>query len=178
MNQPGQVARCHERGETRIRWASRPDGLEESTQFTPGYNCSDRSMQGHGVHGMEITWLLRGPLGAIQIIFGTDWIPGELSPGHGLSPDGTRGWRRHGSHLWSTDPTAFGLGVHSRKPQYPRHESQKCGLLAGACFYNERLSGADKLVGPFLAYGEEVIWNMLEAAYALLAREEAADEQG
>lgn len=164
------MSKCHIRGETRIRWMPRPDGLEESVQFTPGYNCPDMSMQGHGVHGMEIVWLLRGPAGAVQVIFGTDWIPGELRPGHGISPDGTRGWQRHDG-LWSTDPWGRGLGIHSRVPQYEGHRAEECGLLGGPCFYDEHLLGADPLIVPFLERGEQAVWDALESAYGAILRE-------
>ncbi len=157
--------KCHARGEARVRWTPRPDGLEESVQFVPGYNCPRIDMQGHGVHGMEILWLLRGPAGAVQLILGTHWIPGELWPGHGISPDGSVGWVRSDGRL-STDPDGYGIGVHSRVPQYGDHESQECGLLGGPCFYDESLSAADPLVSRFLAEGEQVIWDELESRYS------------
>jgi hypothetical protein len=164
-------SKCADRkGETRVRWAPRPDGLEESVQFTPGYNCTDDSMQGHGVHGMEICWLLRGPLGAVQLIIGSDWIPGELRPGHGLSPDGQRAHRlvRGG---WDVDPHGRGIGVHSRRPQYEDHEAERCGLLDGSCYYAESLLASDEPVARFIAEGEQVIWDELERRYAELASE-------
>lgn len=160
---------CHERGETRIRWTPRPDGLEESVQFTPGYNCRRTDMQGHGVHGMEITWLLRGPIGAVQLIFGTDWTPGELFPGHGISPDGTRGRQRATDGPWGTDPNGRGIGVHSRIPQYEGHDDRgECCVINGICYYNEGLSQADPLVPLFLAKGEQAIWDELETRYAAI----------
>jgi hypothetical protein len=160
------MSNCHERGETRTRWTSRPDGLEESVQFTPGYNCPRMDMQGHGVHGMEITWLLRGPAGAVQLMFGTDWIPGDLWPGHGISPDGTRSYVRYDGR-WSTDPVGRGIGIHSRMPQYEGHEDRgECCVIGGLCYYEEGLSWADPLVPLFLAKGEQAIWDELETRYA------------
>jgi hypothetical protein len=160
---------CHTKGAARVRWLPRPDGLEESVQFQPGYNCPEPGWNGHGVHGMEITWLLRGPAGAVQIIFGTDWIPGELRPGHGISPDGSRGWKMHGQNgLWSTDPQGRGIGIHSRRPQYESHKAERCGLLDGDCYYDECLSCADPLVPRFMAAGEQVVWDELESRYAAL----------
>lgn len=162
------MASCHTRGAARVRWLPRPDGLEESVQFQPGYNCPVMTMQGHGVRGMEITWLLRGPAGAVQLVFSTDWIPGELYAGHGLSPGGSRGWQMSSSGLWSTDPNGRGIGVHSRVPQYEGHEAGECGLLHGPCFYDEHLSAADQFVPRFMADGEQVIWDELESRYAAL----------
>jgi|SRR5215472_5303264 len=161
-------SRCADRkGETRERWTPRPDGLEESVQFTPGYNCTDNSMRGHGVHGMEITWYLRGPAGAVFLSMGTDWIPGELRPGHGLSPDtGARGFRLHGGG-WSTDPSGHGIGYHARRPQYEGQEDAgKCCYIGGRCFYDIGYSASDEPVREFVLRGEQVIWDTLEARYS------------
>jgi len=146
---------CHDRGETRIRWSPRPDGLEESIQFTPGYNCPARGPLSHGVHGMEICWHLRGPAGAVWLRMSTDWIPGERWPGHG--------WERY--------PDGRGLGYHARVPQYEGQEvwREECDVIGGMCYYDVQLSGADEPVKRFVAEGEQVIWDALEAAYADLA---------
>lgn len=160
---------CHQRGETRVRWTPRPDGLEESVQFRPGYNCPVETMQGHGVHGMEIMWVLKGPAVAVQLIFGTDWTPGKLWPGHGIGPDGVRGWTDSRGR-WSGDPSGYGIGAHTRAPQYDSHEIEgECGLLGGKCYYQEWLSGADELAPRFMAEGEQVIWSELERRYAGLS---------
>lgn len=171
------MSTCHERGQARVRWLPRPDGLEESVQFQPGYNCQRMDMQGHGVHGMEITWILRGPAGAVQLRFGTDWVPGELWPGHGISPDGSRGWRMASSGLWSTDPHGSGIGVHSHVPQYEDHEAEPiCGLIGAPCYYDEALSAADPIVPLFMADGESAIWEALESRYAQLQEAVNADD--
>lgn len=159
------MEKCHTRGLVRVRWLPRPDGLEESVQFRPGYNCRRMDMQGHGVHGMEIAWLLKGPEIAVQLIFGTDWTPGELWPGHGISPDGTRGWQMS-SGRWSSDPRGCGIGAHTARPQYDGHELEgACGLLGGECYYNEALSAADLIVPGFMADGEQAVWEALESRY-------------
>lgn len=152
---------CHTRGEIRVRWTPRPDGLEESVQFTPGYNCSDRSMKGHGVHGMEICWLLRGPAGAVWLRMLARWTPGELSPGHGLAPD----LRIEPRDLM---PDGAGFGWDARWPQYEGHEPSpdECPLLGAPCYKDMSYTGADEPVRRFVAEGEQVIWDALESAYA------------
>jgi hypothetical protein len=166
-------SRCADRkGEVRVRWLPRPDGLEESVRFVAGYNCTDDSMAGHGVHGMEVQFALRGPAGAVVLVMATDWIPGTLRPGHGLSPEGKRVHRY--ADGWSCDPRGFGVELHSRRPQYEGHEpAGECELLAGECYCDTHLSGADEPVRRFVAEGEQVIWDELEARYAALA--EAGD---
>lgn len=158
------MADCHERGETRIRWTPRPDGLEESVQFTPGYNCPVPGGKGHGVHGMEITWILKGPGGAVQLSIASDWIPGKLYPGHGLSPAG---------HRSGSFPMGFGVGCHTRHPQYEGHEPDgECGMTGRQCYYNHSFSGADPVLPEFMARGEQAIWDALEAEYARITEAE------
>lgn len=157
------TATCHARGETRIRWSPRADGLEECVQFVPGYNCPETGPQSHGVHGMEIRWLLRGPAGGVWLNMFTDWIPGERTPGHGLPPDGPYdGWKRY--------PDGAGLGYHARVPMYEGHEIDRehCDVIGGPCYGDMWFGGADEPVKRFVVEGEQVIWDALETAYAKL----------
>jgi hypothetical protein len=163
----GAWSTCHTRGEIRVRWRKREDELEECVQFVPGYNCPEPGGQGHGVHGMEVRWFLRGPDGAVVLMMTTGFIPGERWPGHGLSPGGL--------HDWTRDPDGFGLQYHSRAPRYEGHDAEDgCDLIGGPCYCENSLSGADDPVKRFVGEGEEVIWDALETAYASLATETLA----
>lgn len=154
---------CHERGAVRVRWSPRSDGLEESVQFTPGYNCPVEGGSGHGVHGMEVRWYLRGPAGAAFLTMITDWLPGERRPGHGLSPNGRY-------EHWDLYPGGFGTGCHARVPQYEGQDlsERDCCVISGPCYSDVHLSGADEPVRHFVAEGEQAIWDALETAYARL----------
>jgi hypothetical protein len=163
---------CHDRGSARVRWSPRPDGLEESVQFVPGYNCP--VPHGHGVHGMEVRWHLRGPAGAVWLAMITDWLPGDRWPGHGLSPDGI-------NRNWEMYPAGFGLGCHARVPQYEGHDlsERDCCEIGGPCYSDVSLSGADEPVKRFIAEGEQVIWDALESRYAeLRGAERRAEAHG
>jgi hypothetical protein len=150
---------CHSHGETRIRWHPRPDGLEESVQFTPGYNCPVQGGKGHGVHGMEVTWHLRGPKGAVWLAMCTDWLPGKRWAGHGLSPSGQY-------DLWDVYPAGRGLGYCAHAPVYEGQEGYYgCEVISGRCYSDTHLSGADEPVKLFVAEGEQAIWDALESAY-------------
>jgi hypothetical protein len=141
-------------------------------QFTPGYNCADRGMRGHGVHGMEIRWLLRGPAGAAQFLLYSDWIPGQLSPGHGLMPDGSYSWQSvRGDPLY---PMGADVGYHARRPQFDGQDpmSDECIVLGGPCYYDGSGMRADKLTKVFVQFGEQAVWDELESVYADLVREE------
>jgi hypothetical protein len=156
---------CHTRGDTRVRWRKREDGMEESVQFVPGYNCPVTGGQGHGVHGTEIRWFLRGPLGAAWLTVLSDWIPGDRYPGHGLSPSGR-------NENWDMFPMAYGLGYHARVPQYEGQERDldDCNLIGGPCYGGVELGGADEAVKRFVTEGEQVAW---DAAYASLTEGES-----
>lgn len=155
---------CHARGETRVRWSPRPDGTEESVQFTPGYNCPAEGPFGHGVHGMEICWYLRGPKGTVWLRLFTKWTPGELAPGHGLPPD---------LRIRPEDrtPDAAGAGHHARWPQHEDDEpsADDCPLFGAPCYQGMSYTGADEAAERFTVEGEQVIWDALEAAYASLS---------
>jgi hypothetical protein len=161
---------CHERGPVRVRWSPRPDGLEESVQFAPGYNCPVPGGPGHGVHGMEVRWHLRGPAGAVVLTMGTDFIPGERRPGHGLSPGGL-------NENWAHWPCGMGIEYHARSPRYEGNEPEDgCDLLGAPCHWDMWYGGADDAVRRFVAEGEQVIWDALESAYASLQETEAASD--
>ena len=153
---------CHERGETRVRWTRREDGLEESVQFVPGYNCPVAGGPGHGVHGMEVRWHLRGPAGAVVLAMGTDFIPGERYPGHGLSPGGL-------NENWAHWPCGMGIEYHSRAPRREGDEPENgCDLLGAPCYWDRWYGGAGEPVKRFVTQGEQAIWDALESAYAAL----------
>jgi hypothetical protein len=164
LTSDGWVYPCHDKGPVRTAWRSRDDGLEECVRFVPGYNCSDDSGLGHGVHGMEIEWMLRGPAGAAVLKLSTDWIPGPRRPGHGLMPDGSYLWAHgDGSPRW---PGGAGLYYHYASQPGAEGADEDCPIVPGWCRGDTHYGGADDAVRRFPAEGEAVIWAELEAAYA------------
>jgi hypothetical protein len=139
--------------------------------FAPGYNCPKPGGQGHGVHGMEIRWYLRGPKGGATLTFSTDWIPGELSPGHGLSPVGSA------PRPVSQYPNGFGLGWCGLVPQYEDQEPTAgagCRLVpGGTCYSDMSFMASDPVAVDFTERGEPAIWEALEGCYADLKAPEA-----
>lgn len=158
---------CHERGSVRQEWRVRDDGLEESVQFVPGYNCSDKSMRGHGVHGMEVRWYLRGPKGGAQFVIYSGWIPGKLQPGHGLSPAGDYSWECYLHNGELRYPAGADVGYHAKFPQWEGQEpiQDDCAITGGPCYYDGSGLRAEKLARRFAHEGEQVIWDELEDVY-------------
>jgi hypothetical protein len=121
-----------------IEWFPRPDGLERAVVFQPGYSGKRTAdpRKNYGVHGMEITWFLRGPKGGIQFKVYTNWVPGPLSPGHGLPPAGMVFPRQEFDHY----PMGADLGYHARVSQWDGDAEwcrrEDCEITGGVCYYD------------------------------------------
>lgn len=152
------VCGCKDRPRSEITWSQYDDEMQQGVEFVVGYNCEASGPKSHGVHGMEIRWYLRGPKGCSQFAISTYWTPGELRPGHGLSPNGQGTWRQY--------PNGIDVGYHAHVPQYPDQWGQdECSLLGGPCFYDGSGLQADDLVKRFVAEGEPAIWSELLEVY-------------
>src|SRR5690348_1689920 len=145
---------CHHHGETRIRWRKREsDGLLESVRFTPGFVCPLSGPKGHGWHGMDMTWALRGTKGATTFKISTGWIPGEK--------------KNSVTHLF---PRGTDIGYHSLLPfdhkEPERCRMDSCPVLDGqACYYDGPVADAGPLLELFLVWGEQIIWDELKQLY-------------
>lgn len=154
-------------------WFPRPDGLERAVVFGPGYNSAQTGNPhaDFGVHGMEIIWYLRGPLGVAQFMLYTDWIPGTLRPGHGLPPAGM-------SFPRIDYPMGADLGYHAPVPQWEGQEEYRrddCRLLpGGTCYYDGSGMAAERVAKEFVLAGEPAVWAALEDRYADLAGAEGS----
>lgn len=144
------------------KWHSDDDGMEQAVIFQPGFRCVATGPNSHGIHGMEVRFLLRGPKGATQFLFYTDWIPGLKEE--------MRHQRRHGggtpwpAHLW---PNGVDVGYHAHQPQYDQHPlmSEDCPILEGPCYYDgSGLAGSD-LMYEFINGGELAVWPVLRDWY-------------
>ncbi len=159
---------CHDRGETRMVWRVREDGLEESVQFIPGFACikKDNSLS-HGKHGMEVNWVLRGQAGAINFRMKTDWIPSDEEQ----SKDDPFGLTAP-SFPSGIFPMGSDIGIHSVVPLHKVDDpySHECALIGGTCYYEISFSRASNLTSMFLVWGEQVIWDELLETYQVLRR--------
>lgn len=123
----------------------RAGDAERAVVFSPGYRTDRKS---YGRHGMEVTWLLRGPKGVTQFKMFTGWEPGL---------------DRHSERMVNA-PMGADLGYHAFVPQYEGQEPMdSCDYLPGqpTCYYDGSGLMADDLMHEFLIHGEQVIWNRL-----------------
>lgn len=123
---------------------------------------------GHGQHGMEVTFLLIGGLGAVQFKFN---MP-PFVPGVPLT-FGTLPVRYPDIGA----AVATDLGHHWKTPTYPDEMRMECDFLdQGHCYYDGSGMNAEPVLAHFISDGPRAVWADLESYYRLVAgREEPAD---
>lgn len=138
--------------------------LRREIQWQPGYDYRNNpEKRQFGCHGMNIRWLLIGPLGAVQFLIYSSWLPSWVESGP---------W---GNTIDTHDDRVFGpmgadLGHHWSTPTYEDEGCQKCDILPGGeCFYDGSGMAADDLLGVLLTEGHEAVWCRMESEYHRLA---------
>jgi hypothetical protein len=137
------------------------DGFERVLSIEPGYN--DRGGK-YGVHGMDLRFVLIGPLGAVHFLMRTGWIPDEK----GVNPTLSRSY-----------PAPSHIGWHWRTEKFGTADyGDDCDWLPAGCFYDASYSAADPVLAKFLAGGADAVWPMLREHYDYMATERSADQVG
>lgn len=128
------------------------NGYERIISFQSGYICERPSNEGsyHGRHGMNLIFILKGELGAIQFVIYTGWMPNW-----GISSEDN-------THLMPAD-----IGRHSYKPKYEDDlKREGCPWLDGKdCYYDGSSLQADEVFKKFVSKGEEAMWAEMEEYY-------------
>lgn len=128
-----------------IAWLDRGDGFETAIRFEPGYDSHSRE---YGIGVMQIRFLLRGPLGAIQFLMAAGWVPGRKD-------------------VRDYYPSAWDIGYHSPKPKYGDQEPYDCEVLpGGTCYYDGSSLAAGPVLEAFIAEGEPAVWRALHELYS------------
>jgi len=134
--------------------------MERIVEFSPAYDKRHSDpKQNYGIGAVEIRFLLKGALGAMQFLLGTDWYPRELQASL-RRKDADRGW-------FGVQPMPWDIGYHSR---VPRHEGQgamgPCEYLDGAtCWYDGSSLQAEPIRDALLERGDAGVWDALEKRY-------------
>jgi len=126
-----------------------PEGFEKRTQVRLPYDLREHDC---GIHGLEVWFILIGPLGAVQFAatFGV-YLPGLAGYSAGKI-------------------TGFDVGYHSPTPKYQGQESMECELLPGGrCFYDGSSLAAEKWTEEIFStrgdLPENVLWRKLFELY-------------
>ncbi len=137
--------------------------LERKIFFEPGHDCirfecvndSERCFPGsggnHGVHGLNMRFILKGDEGAIQFLVFSGWLPEpKLATLDKIYP-----------------PMPADLGYHSKKPNYEGQEpmENECEYIGGKCFYDGSGLNAEEPFRILCNEGGEALWAYLEKVY-------------
>lgn len=110
----------------------------------------------YGIRGMELIFILKGELGAVNFTFYTcqhlKSVSAELFSGN----------RQYNPFRGM----AAGINYHSPKPMYDGQDSMECDILPeGQCYCDGSTTQAAEFENKFLAGGDAVVWPMLEQRY-------------
>lgn len=131
------------------------DGFTRIIAFEPGYNDPRHGPHTFGRHGMQLRFLLVGPLGAVQFLLYTNWTPGTLDT-IGTITDGT------------TMPAD--LGHHWTTPRYADECTYECEYIEGGrCYYDGSGLAAEEPFRILIEDGIDALWAFLRTHYDYLA---------
>lgn len=112
----------------------------------------DARSKNHGVHGLDVWFILKGPKGAVQFLvnFGV-YLPSV-------------------THIQPGKIQGFDVGYHSLTPTYDGQPCQGCNFLEGGkCYYDGSGLRADEWAKEIFSVTggppEDVLWRKLEAYY-------------
>jgi len=122
-------------------------------------NCKPESWGSHGRHGLQIRFVSKGAIGAVQFVIYTGWTPQYVEPS-------SVNYRRC---VWGNlPPIPVDLGCHSKTPIYEGDEpaSASCSFLDGApCYYEGSSLNAGDAMYALVNGGDEALWAFLDAYY-------------
>lgn len=122
---------------------------------------SDDPKKNYGVHGVEVRFVLKGPRGAMQFMFYTNWMLPQNRSAFSVV-------EKYPFEYWQA-PMPADLGYHAYEPQYEGQERMgQCDILTdavGGCFYDGSTLNAEPVFETLIAEGDEGVWRRLEEMY-------------
>lgn len=149
--------------------------FERSVKFSPAFDRRHTDpKKNYGVHCVDILFVLKGALGAVQFsMFSGWWLPKQADAFRFRDPIG-------GRH--SFEPMGADLGYHSPRQMYEGQKpmTDKCHILGCQCFYDGSALNAEPVMARLIREGDKGVWEALEEFYrevfgpAQIATEHAA----
>jgi hypothetical protein len=139
--------------------------LTHRVEFRPAWDKRHADpKRNYGIHGVELRFLVQGPLGATQFVMYSGWNLKHVRE------------ERRDDRTASYFPMAADLGYHSPRPMYEGQEPmQHCDLLpAGTCYYDGSGLNAEPVMESLIEEGDDAVWRKLEDEYRY--RFETTDE--
>jgi len=137
--------------------------FEKVVTFRAAFDrCADDPKRNYGIHGVEIRFVLKGPLGATQFLLYTNWmLPVGSCPISGTHQEG-----RQSDVFYK--PMPADLGYHAPRPQYESQVEMECDVLPGGrCYYDGSIRRAESVYERLLREGDAGVWATLEDDYRL-----------
>lgn len=137
--------------------------FERIVTVSPAFDkrSSDPSKD-YGIGACRITFILRGPKGAVQFMVGTNWYLPHTQREN-------RKWQYDFDVRFDKiNPQGWDVGYHSPVPMYEGQTAMggKCEhVRGGECFYDGSGLRAEEWVPKFLAGGTDWLWPALEEDY-------------
>ena len=147
--------------------------LKRITEFRAGHDCikfeckydSDTCKPGgggsHGIHGLNIAFIVKGKEGAVQFVLYTGWLP-QTSETHSIIGYRELDFSKCG------EPMPADLGYHSKKPHYQGQDpiERECKYTDGEpCYYDGSGLNANDAMYALCNGGDEALWRFLEGYY-------------
>ena len=136
--------------------------FKREIRFRPAFDKrSAEPGKNYGVHGVEMKWFLRGPLGTIQFVVSTNWMLPHVEKEMDARLD--PGFPHLLCHPQPTD-----IGYHSPKPMYTDQSlmAEDCEYVEGGrCYYDGSSLQAEKVFQVLVEQGDEACWQVLEDRY-------------
>jgi hypothetical protein len=134
--------------------------FEKIVHVSPAFDKRDPNpSKNYGIGSCRITFILKGPKGAVQFMIGTDWYVPSAREHLRSFPKGPFDDQQK--------PMGWDVGYHSPRPMYEDQATMdnECHIIGGTCYYDGSSLRADEWVEPFVAGGTDWLWPELEKEY-------------
>lgn len=142
--------------------------FETRIEFVPGYDYREGAPvedRNKGAHGMEIRFILVGPLGGISWTVKTGWMQKPLI-GH-LNPyQGRRDKPGIDGGLWQYSPSAGAVSSHVAEQREDYWIGpQPCDVIGGECYGYTGYTIGDRVLDGLMKDGHAGVWREMEVIY-------------
>lgn len=137
--------------------------FERIVTVSPAYDKRNADPnKDYGIGACKITFILKGPKGAIQFVVGTNWYLPHIQRRD-------RDWQHeHDTRFDNITPGGWDIGYHSPEPMYEGQAPMgDCSILGRLCYYDGSSLQASEMIPDFIAGGTDWLWPRLEERYRL-----------
>lgn len=141
--------------------------LEKWIEFSPAWDKRHTDPgKNYGIHGVEMTWFVRGPEGAVQFKVFTNWhLPHVMRETDAKIQSNSV---NRFALKFAYHPIPADIGYHSYVPHYEGQTmmSENCHVLHGKpCYYDGSTLDAEPVFDLLVAEGGDAVWARLEQYY-------------